>query len=61
MGWRAIVRITVLWSAGLVAGMIIGGLIGDNYFQGAFSGGIIAGAAVFTCVRLWVTEPRRTG
>jgi hypothetical protein len=62
--WRRIVRTTVLWSAGLIAGMIIGGLIGNTYLQAGFRGdggffGVIAGAAVFICARLWATERRR--
>jgi hypothetical protein len=54
-GWR-IARATVLWSAGLIAGIIFGGLIrsgGDSGFFGA-----IGGAALFACVRLWATERR---
>jgi hypothetical protein len=61
---RQILRTTVLWAAGLVAGMIIGGLVGNTFFQVGFSGdagffGAIAGAAVFICLRLWATEHDR--
>jgi hypothetical protein len=63
-GWRGVARTTVLWSAGLIAGMTIGGLISNTFFQVGFSGdagffGMIAGAAVFICARLWMTEQRR--
>src|SRR6266481_209354 len=59
-GWR-IARATVLWSAGLIAGIIFGGLIGTTFLRsGGDSGffGAIGGAALFACVRLWATERR---
>lgn len=44
-----------IWFFGLIAGMLIGGLVGNhlNYSDGAFFG-IIAGMAVFACARLWL-------
>ena len=58
-GWR-IARAIVLWSAGLIAGMIFGGLIGNTYLGGDSGGyfGAIGGAALFACARLWATERR---
>jgi len=52
-----------IWVSGILASMIIGGAIGSlivPYPSDAPLSGFIAGAAAFTCMRLWLTEqPKR--
>jgi len=44
-----------IWITGVLASMIVGGLLGDRinpYGPGGFFG-VLAGPLIFTCARLW--------
>ena len=52
-------RTAAIWTAGLIASMIFGGLIGSTHLGSSIDTGFlgaIGGAALFACARLWATE-----
>jgi hypothetical protein len=56
-------RTVAIWVFGILASMIVGGMIGfklDPSPQGGGSlvSGVLAGAFAFACLRLWITTPR---
>ena len=51
-------RTTFIWIFGLLAGAIIGGIVGSRLTNGSdyLLGGLLAGMLVFACMRLWLGE-----
>jgi hypothetical protein len=54
-------RTVILWVCGLFASSVIGAMLVDYFYgQNIAIWGLLVGAAVFTCGRLWITQPRKS-
>ena len=51
-------RTIAIWVFGLLGSAILGMLLGAYLLEGGAGLGLIAGLALFTCLRLWLTLPQ---